>query len=85
MKSIISSINLLSCSLGMALGFVLSPLSVQSKVEVQFAALSGTMFVATVVFYAVFSKYNKEEENMNRLERSGESDLNGATRETDDV
>lgn len=74
MKSIISSINLLSCSIGMVLGFALSPLSVQSKVGIQFAALSGTMFVATIVFYAIFSKYNKEEEKMNRVERSGESD-----------
>lgn len=85
MKSIISSINPLSCSIGNALGFALSPTSVQSKVKVEFAALSGTMFLATIVFYVIFSKYNKEEEEMNRLERNGVTDSNGTGNQTTDV
>lgn len=32
------------------------------------------MAVATVVFAAIFWKYNGEEEKMNRLERGGASD-----------
>lgn len=72
MKSLVASINLLLCAIGSALGIALSPTSTWDRVLVQFACLSGTMFVLSIVFYLLFSKYNKEEDKWNRLEREAE-------------
>lgn len=72
MKSVISSLNLLTCSLGAALGFALSPTSTYDKVLVEFAVLSGLMGAIALGFYILFRKYNKEEEQMNQKEREGQ-------------
>lgn len=69
MKSLVASINLLLCAVGSLLGLAISPTSTKPRILVQFATLSGMMFVLGIVFYALFSKYNKEEEKMNRVER----------------
>lgn len=74
MKSMVASINLMSCALGSLLGLAISPLSKRPQVLVQFACLSGIMFTAAIVFYLLFSKYNKVEEKMNRVEREVEED-----------
>lgn len=69
MKSLISSINLLSCSIGSIIGFALSPTSTYDHVLVEFIVLGGLMALTAVVFYVIFSKYNDHEEGMNELER----------------
>lgn len=69
MKSLVASINLVLCAVGSALGLAVSPTSIKPQVMVQFACLSGIMFVVAVVFYVLFHKYNEEEVNMNRVER----------------
>lgn len=69
MKSFISSLNLLTASIGSIIGFALSPTSTYDKVFVEFVVLAGIMGVLTVVFFLLFRKYNKEEERMNELER----------------
>ncbi|KAI0145504.1 POT peptide transporter [Xylariaceae sp. FL1272] len=69
MKSLIASINLLSAAVGSALGLALSPTSNYAQVLVQFASLSGVMFALATGFYIVFSKYNKKEAAMNKMER----------------
>lgn len=74
MKSLISSLNLLSCSVGSAIGFALSPTSTYDKVLVEFIVLACLMGLLALVFYLLFSKYNHEEENMNMVERETETE-----------
>jgi proton-dependent oligopeptide transporter, POT family len=74
MKSLVASINLLLCAVGSALGLAISPTSTNPQVLAQFACLSEIMFVVAIVFYVLFSKYNKEEEKMNRVEREAGDD-----------
>ncbi|KAI8626837.1 POT peptide transporter [Xylariaceae sp. FL1651] len=74
MKSLIASINLLLCAIGSALGIAISPTSNYNQVLVQFASLSGIMFVLAILFYLLFSKYNEEEAKMNRVEREAEDE-----------
>jgi POT family proton-dependent oligopeptide transporter len=74
MKSLIASINLLLCAVGSALGLAISPTSNYHQVLYQFASLSGIMFVLAIVFYILFSKYNKEEGRLNQVERDVEDE-----------
>ncbi len=69
MKSFISSLNLVTGSLGALIGFALSPTSTYTKVFVEFVVLAAIMGALTPVFYFLFRKYNKEEERMNQVER----------------
>lgn len=74
MKSLVASINLVLCAVGSALGLAVSPTSKKPQVLVQFACLSGIMFVVAVGFYWLFAKYNDEEVGMNQVEREGGDD-----------
>lgn len=74
MKSLVASINLLLCAIGSLLGLAISPTSEKPRIMVQFASLSGMMFLAAIAFYVLFSKYNKEEEKMNGVERGMDDD-----------
>ncbi|KAI1267890.1 POT peptide transporter [Xylariaceae sp. FL1019] len=78
MKSLIASINLLSAAVGSALGLALSPTSNYAQVLVQFASLSGVMFALATIFYIVFSKYNKKEADMNKMERDANDERQDA-------
>ncbi|GES59675.1 POT peptide transporter [Aspergillus terreus] len=67
MRSIVSSIFLLTCTIGSMLGITLSPVSKDPKVLVEYASLSGVMLVTAVLFLLAFGKYNNIEEKMNML------------------
>lgn len=67
MRSIVSSLFLLTCTIGSVLGITLSPVSKDPKVLVEYASLSGVMLVTAVLFLLAFGKYNKIEEKMNML------------------
>ncbi|CAG8899001.1 unnamed protein product [Penicillium egyptiacum] len=67
MRSIASSLFLVTCSVGSLLGIALSPVSKDPKVLVEYASLSGAMLVTAIVFLLVFRKYNKTEEKMKML------------------
>lgn len=68
MKSLVIALYLLACSIGSLLGITLSPTSENPKVFVQFASLTGVMFITTVSFYFGFSAYDRKEDEMGRLE-----------------
>ncbi|KAB8217124.1 POT family-domain-containing protein [Aspergillus novoparasiticus] len=74
MKSLVASVNLLLCALGSLLGLAISPTSKKPQILVQFACLSGIMFLAAILVYVLFSKYNKVDEKMNQIEREADSD-----------
>ncbi|KAF7183627.1 hypothetical protein CNMCM7691_003906 [Aspergillus felis] len=73
MRSIVSSLFLLTCTIGSMLGITLSPVSKDPKVLIEYASLSGVMLITAVLFLLAFGKYNKVEEKMNML-NSGEGD-----------
>jgi POT family proton-dependent oligopeptide transporter len=73
MRSIVSALFLLTCTIGSMLGITLSPVSKDPKVLVEYASLSGVMLVTAVLFLLAFGKYNKIEEKMNML-NSGDGD-----------
>ncbi|KAE8312860.1 POT family-domain-containing protein [Aspergillus transmontanensis] len=77
MKSLVASVNLLLCALGSLLGLAISPTSKKPQILVQFACLSGIMFLAAILVYVLFSKYNKVDEKMNQIEREADSDREG--------
>ncbi|GFF45931.1 peptide transporter PTR2 [Aspergillus udagawae] len=67
MRSIVSALFLLTCTIGSTVGITLSPVSVDPKVLVEYASLSITMFATAIVFYFCFRKYNQTEERMNMI------------------
>ncbi|EAW08564.1 putative POT peptide transporter [Aspergillus clavatus NRRL 1] len=67
MRSIVSSLFLLTCTIGSTLGITLSPVSVDPKVLVEYVSLSIAMFATALLFYCCFGKYNKMEESMNKI------------------
>ncbi|EAW20725.1 uncharacterized protein NFIA_112490 [Aspergillus fischeri NRRL 181] len=73
MRSIVTSLFLLTCTIGSMLGTTLLPISKDPKVLIEYASLSGVMLVTAVLFLLTFGKYNKIEEKMNML-NSGEGD-----------
>ncbi|OJJ39933.1 hypothetical protein ASPWEDRAFT_151477 [Aspergillus wentii DTO 134E9] len=77
MRSIVTSIFLLTSTIGSMLGITLAPVSTNPKVLVEYASLSGIMFMTAVLFQLVFRKYNKTEEAMNLIgDSSSMSDEN---------
>ncbi|PKX89838.1 putative POT peptide transporter [Aspergillus novofumigatus IBT 16806] len=75
MRSIVSALFLLTCTIGSTVGITLSSVSVDPKVLVEYACLSITMFATAVVFYFCFRKYNQMEESMNMI---GETSKEGS-------
>jgi POT family proton-dependent oligopeptide transporter len=73
MRSIVSALFLLTCTIGSMLGITLSPVSKDPKILVEYASLSGVMLVTAVLFLLAFGKYNKIEEKLNML-NSGDGD-----------
>jgi POT family proton-dependent oligopeptide transporter len=54
MRSIVSSLFLLTCTIGSMLGITLSPVSKDPKVLVEYTSLSGVMLVTAVLFLLAF-------------------------------
>ncbi|KAH1445032.1 hypothetical protein KXV53_006970 [Aspergillus fumigatus] len=67
MRSIVSALFLLTCTIGSTVGITLSPVSVDPKLLVEYVSLSIVMFATGVVFYFCFRKYNQMEESMNMI------------------
>ncbi|OCK83738.1 di/tri peptide transporter 2 [Lepidopterella palustris CBS 459.81] len=72
MKSFIMSMFLLTSAFGSALGAALSPTAVDPKLMWMYIGLAVACLVAGLIFWAIFSRYNKTEESMNELEAYGE-------------
>lgn len=74
MRSIVSALFLLTCTIGSTLGITLSTVSVDPKVLMEYASLSVTMFATAVLFYFCFRKYNRTEESMNMIGETSKED-----------
>lgn len=69
MKSFIMSLFLLTNAFGSALAIALSPTAVDPKLLWMYTGLAVACFVAGVLFWLLYSRYNKSEESMNELEK----------------
>ncbi|PLN75343.1 POT peptide transporter [Aspergillus taichungensis] len=78
MRSIVSALFLLMSAIGAGLGITLSPVSVDPTVLIEFISLSAVMFVTAIAFFLCFRRYNRAEEDMNKLKEPRSSS------ETDD-
>ncbi|KUI73365.1 Peptide transporter PTR2 [Cytospora mali] len=69
MKSFIMSLFLLTTAFGSALSIALSPTAVDPKLLWMYTGLAVACFVAGVIFWLLYSRYNKTEDSMNELEK----------------
>lgn len=69
MKSFIMSLFLLTSAFGSALAIALSPTAVDPKLLWMYTGLAVACFVAGVIFWLLYSRYNTMEESMNQLEK----------------
>jgi proton-dependent oligopeptide transporter, POT family len=72
MKSFVMSMFLLTNAFGSALGIALSPVAVDPKLLWMYTGLAVATVIAGVIFWVLFSRYNKSEDQMNELEEHGE-------------
>ncbi|KAF2760063.1 putative MFS peptide transporter [Pseudovirgaria hyperparasitica] len=69
LKSFVMSLFLLTNAFGAALAAAISPLSVDPKLVWMYAGLSVACFVAGMVFWRLYSRYNSTEEECSELEK----------------
>ncbi|KAI9753981.1 MAG: hypothetical protein M4579_004911 [Chaenotheca gracillima] len=72
MKSFVMSMFLLTSAFGSALSIALSPTAQDPKLLWMYTSLACVTAAAGVIFWLVYSRYNKCEEEMNSLEAIGE-------------
>lgn len=68
MKALVQSILMVTVAIGAALAFALSPAYQDPRNVIMYACLAGFMFLTTCLFYYFLRKYDREEDNMNRIE-----------------
>lgn len=68
MKSFIMSLFLLTSAFGSALAIALSPTAVDPKLLWMYTGLAVACFIAGIVFWLLYSRYNDTEESMNELD-----------------
>ena len=73
MRSIVSSFFLFAETVGALLGIALSPVSKDPWMVILYASVGGAALVTAIFTQAVFGKYNKVEEEMNRLNNEEET------------
>lgn len=69
MKSFIMSLFLLTSAVGSALSIALSPTAEDPKLLWMYTGLAASCFIAGVVFWLLYSRYNDTEESMNALDQ----------------
>lgn len=73
MKSLVTSIFLLQNAFGSALGIALSPTAENPKLVIMYASLAGATVLAGCMFFVLFRKYNKVEEELNQIDADDET------------
>ncbi|KAI9893342.1 MAG: peptide transporter ptr2 [Vezdaea aestivalis] len=71
MKSFVMALFLLTTAFGSALAIALSPTAKDPKLLWMYTGLAVAAFLAGCLFWFLFSKYNKTEEQMNALDKEG--------------
>ena len=82
MRTIVQALRQLTAGVGSALGMGLSPIAVDPKVLWMYTGVAVTMFITAPTFWVIFNKYDKIDEELNKLdvaagsstEKEGEAD-----------
>lgn len=69
MKSFVMALFFIATACGNALGIALSPTAEHPKLVIMFSCIAGATFIAGVLFWFCFNKYNALEEEMNALDQ----------------
>lgn len=69
MKSFVQSLYLVTNSIGAALGIALTSVSTDPKYIWLFTGISATAFITAIAFYAIYHRYDAEEDKMYDLDR----------------
>ncbi|KAL8996292.1 MAG: hypothetical protein Q9169_004178 [Polycauliona sp. 2 TL-2023] len=77
MKTIVQALVQLTACVGSALGMALSPVAKDPDVLVMYACIAGVMVLAAGLFYWRFEKYDKIDEELDRMNLQ---DLDGSVR-----
>lgn len=85
MKSFIMSLFLLTSAFGSALSIALSPTAVDPKLLWMYTGLAVACFVAGMIFWLLYKKYNDTEESMNELDKYTEKPKPVGYHDDDDV
>ena len=81
MRSLVQAILMLTVALGAALAIALSPLYRDPTNMILYASLAGLMAFSGYLFMYSFRKYNRKEDDMNRIGIENERrDVHGETR-----
>jgi len=75
MKSFIMSMFLLTNAFGAALGAAISPAAKDPNLTWMYTGLAVGSFIAGLIFWVLYSRYNATEDSMNDLERHGDKRL----------
>lgn len=76
MKSFVMAMFLLTNAFGAALGSALTPTAEDPKLLWMYTGLAIATFTAGCVFWVLFSRYNRMEESMNELDKTGVKAVN---------
>lgn len=68
MKSLVTSMFLLTNAFGSALGIALSPTSEHPKLVIMFSSIAAATAIAGTLFWILYKKYNDQEVEMNKIE-----------------
>ncbi|KAI9722822.1 MAG: peptide transporter ptr2 [Chrysothrix sp. TS-e1954] len=75
MKSFVTSMFLLTNAGGSALAIALAPTAEDPKLTWMYTGLGVACFIAGLMFWGLFSRYNKVEDSLNEMEAHGELQL----------
>lgn len=67
MRSLVQALRQVTAAIGSALGMALSPVAVDPKVMYLYTGLAATMIAVAPVFWAVFRKYDKIDDELNEI------------------
>ncbi|KAF1984275.1 oligopeptide transporter [Aulographum hederae CBS 113979] len=84
MKTIVQAISQLTACLGSALGMALSPVAKDPYLVTLYACLAATMGVATAVFWWIFRRYDKIDEELNQSNLKSSEDRDHLNTPSDD-
>ena len=75
MKSFVTSMFLLTNAFGSALAIALTPTAEDPELVWMYTGLAVACFIAGLLFWVLFSRYNKVEDSLNEMEAHGELKL----------
>ncbi|KAL1844005.1 hypothetical protein VTJ49DRAFT_6409 [Mycothermus thermophilus] len=74
MRSVVQAMVQLSACLGALMGMAISPAAKDPHLVALYSALAGAMAVCAVLFYFVFRKYDRVDDQLNRMSVGGEGE-----------